>query len=306
MRERLSTAVEWAAEARGHQHNSTKDAYNTAMDLLDRCQITYMKVDSKHDFLVHHLTAKEASSLSSDAASFAIEEGRLKEAVEILERGRTFVWATMRGYRPELGKLRSHYPKLADKFESLNTKLERFAALSELPSSHPTSLAHLDNRAVRDGNVLRDDWDATLKDIRKKVGFRDFLILQTFDGKDGLRQAVTEGPVVIFNLSNYKADALILPRIRRIPVPSSKPNEVASTSTIPVSPGEPADIASTPIIPVSLGKPEDIVQLTQDYVKLGWRRYLPNSLRACGNNIQHTHSNLSLNLERCSGLIMNY
>ena len=165
MRERLSTAVEWAAEARGHQHNSTKDAYNTAMDLLDRCQITYMKVDSKHDFLVHHLTAKEASSLSSDAASFAIEEGRLKEAVEILERGRTFVWATMRGYRPELGKLRSHYPKLAENSESLSTKLERFAVLSELPSSHPTSLAHLDNRAVRDGNVLRDDWDVTLKDI---------------------------------------------------------------------------------------------------------------------------------------------
>ena len=71
-----------------------------------------MKVDSKHDFLVHHLTAKEASSLSSDAASFAIEEGRLKEAVEILERGRTFVWATMRGYSPELGKLRSHYLNL--------------------------------------------------------------------------------------------------------------------------------------------------------------------------------------------------
>ena len=284
LRERLSAAVEWAAEARHHQHNTTEDAYKTAMDLLDRCQITYMTVDSKHEFLAHHLAAKEASSLSSDAASFAIEKRHLKEAVEILERGRTFVWATMRGYRPELGKLRSVSPVLANKFESLSTKLERFAVLSNLPSSHPTHPAlpaPLDDRAVRDGIVLRDEWDATVKDIRNVLGFRGFLKPQSFDGLHGLRQAAAEGPVVMFNLSNnYKADALIL-------------------------------FHSAPIIPVPLGKPKDIIQLIQAYAKLGSRIYDPESrtvMRASYivNDVERTHSTLSFYLEKCSGLIMNF
>ena len=289
LRERLSAAVEWATEARCHQHDTTMDAYKTAMDLLDRCQITYMTVDSKHEFLAHHLTAKEASSLSSDAASFAIEKGHLKEAVEILERGRTFVWATMRGYRPELGILRRSRSDLANKFESLSTKLERFAVLSELPSSHPAHpalLAPLDDRAVRDGNVLRDEWDATVKDIRNVLGFRGFLKPQSFDGLHGLRQAAAEGPVVMLNLSNnYKADALIL-------------------------------LPSTPIIPVPLGKPEDIVELIQDYAKSGSRICLPGSHYSGPESRKsrlhwhdsnpRTHSVLSFFLERCSQLIMNH
>ena len=284
LRERLSAAVEWAAEARRHQHNTTEDAYKTAMDLLDRCQIMYMTVDSKHEFLVHHLIAKEASSLPSDAASFAIEKGHLKEAVEILERGRTFVWYTMHGYRPELGKLRSVSPDLADKFESLSTKLERFAVLSKLPSSHPTHhalLAPLDDRAVRDGSVLRDEWEATVKDIRNVLGFRGFLKPQSFDGLHGLHQAAAKGPVIMLNLSNnYRADALIL-------------------------------LHSAPIILVPLGKPEDIVELIQCYAKSGPQLYHPESRKLKSqflfvDDTHWTHSTLSFFLKRCSGLIMNH
>ena len=283
LRERLSAAVEWAAEARRHQHDTTEDAYKAAMDLMDRCQITYMTVDSKHEFLARHLTAKEASSLSSDAASFAIEKGQLKEAVEILERGRTFVWATMRGYRPELEELCRVKPDLADKFKSLSTKLERFAVLSELPSplTEHSTLKPLDDRAVRDGNALRDKWDATVKEIRNVLGFRRFLEPQSFDGLHGLRQAAAEGPVVMLNLSNnYKADALIL-------------------------------LPNAPIIPVPLGKPEEIVELIQDYAALGSRIYLSERKSTSvqiheRRNDTRTHSALSLILERCSSLIMNY
>lgn len=132
-RERLSVAVEWATAARLHKHESAQDAYLMAMDLLDRCQITYLTVDLKHEFLSRHFTTKEAASLSSDAASFAMEEDRLEDAVEILERGRTFVWATMRGYRPELAELRKVRPALAEQFQRLSMDVERFAALSELP-----------------------------------------------------------------------------------------------------------------------------------------------------------------------------
>ena len=254
------------------------------MDLMDRCQITYMTVDSKHEFLARHLTAKEASSLSSDAASFAIERGRLKEAVEILERGRTFVWATMRGYRSELDDLRSVRPDLADKFGSLSTNLERFAVLSELPSqmTEHSTLMPLDDRAVHGGNILRGQWDATVKEIRKVLGFRRFLKPQLFDGLYGLRQAAAEGPVIMLNLSNnYKADALVL-------------------------------LPSTPIIPVPLGKREDIVELIQEYAELGSRicvsesKHSPAQICGCRNDTQSTHSTLSLVLERCSRLIMDF
>ena len=84
------------------------------------------------------------------------------------------MWATMRGYRPEPEKLRGVRPDLADKFKSLSTKLERFAVLSELPSqlTEHSTLKPLDDRAAHDGNALRDEWGATVKDIRNVLGFR--------------------------------------------------------------------------------------------------------------------------------------
>jgi hypothetical protein len=327
LRERLSAAIEWAAKARGFQHNTTEDAYETAMDLLDRCQITYTTVDSKHEFLTRHLpvTAKEASSLASDAASLAIENGHSKKAVEIVERGKTFVWATMCGYRPDLVALCNVGPDLADKFQFLSTKLERFAALSELPSSHPTLATQivlrnswqndqgarrpstppqpLDDRAVRVGSVIGDEWDAIVKGTRNLVGFREFLKPQSFGGPGGLRQAAAKGPVVMLNLSNdYGADALVL-------------------------------LPSAQIIPVRLGNPADIVELIHDYENLGSRVYLttqqrgsrvpgktherqnstesessarPRGIYVAENDTPRTFSTLSRIVERCSGLIMDH
>jgi tetratricopeptide (TPR) repeat protein len=250
-REKLSVAVEWATAARLNQHYSTQDAYMIAMDLFDRCQITYMTVDSKHEFLTRHFTVQEATTLSSDAASFAIEEDRLEDAVEILERGRTFVWATMRGYRTEVEQLRTASTELADRFELLSTDLERFAALSELPSQitatsnvFPTPWpSHID-RSMHVGNSLGSQWRKTLQDIRSVAGFRDFLGPLCFDD---LLVAAAEGPVTMFNLCSYGADALIL----------CPPGNVERR-----------------LVRVPLGPPAAIDKLILVHVKLGSRVYL--------------------------------
>jgi hypothetical protein len=212
-REKLSVAVEWAAAARINGHASTHNAYMTAMDLFDQCQITCTTVDSKYEFFTSHFTAQEASSLSSNAASFAIEEGRLEEAVEILERGRTFVWATMCGYRTELSELQRASPELAERFASLNFTLERFVVVSEQLSSmgetldmFPTSWSSHTDRTMH-VNALRREWQSVLQQIRKVAGFRDFLQPLSFDN---LLDAAVEGPVIMLNLCDYGADVLIL------------------------------------------------------------------------------------------------
>ncbi|THH17990.1 hypothetical protein EW146_g2917 [Bondarzewia mesenterica] len=210
-KERLSAAVEWAACARLYEHPSTKEAYSKAMAVLHRCLIAYSTVDSQHEFLARPLTRVDYATLASDAASFAIQEGRLADAIEILEQGRTFVWSRMRGYRHPLAQLRAADSSRADDFERLSGEVERFAVTFESTSRTMESVVGFPrvlNARFPLRRDLADHWRTKLEDIRDNVpGFRDFLRPLPFVD---LCDAAAGGPVIVVNWSKYGSDALIL------------------------------------------------------------------------------------------------
>jgi hypothetical protein len=62
--------------------------------------------------------------LPSDYASYQIETGQFKQAIETLERGRALLWSEMRGLRTSTNQLRAANPTLADKLADINRRLE--------------------------------------------------------------------------------------------------------------------------------------------------------------------------------------
>ncbi|KAJ6615509.1 CHAT domain-containing protein [Mycena sp. CBHHK59/15] len=214
-KERLSAAVGWASCARRHGDASTEEAYAKAMEQLNRCLAAYSTVDSQHEFLARNLTRVECATLASDAASFAIENDRWNDAVEIIEQGRTFIWSRMRGYRHPIEQLRKADSARAIAFQHLSGEVERFAvtfdsrALS-VPFSGALSAARANvlptsSPSRRD---LANEWTKKLEDIRTHVpGFRDFLKPLPFIR---LRRAAADGPVIILNQTQYRSDALIV------------------------------------------------------------------------------------------------
>jgi hypothetical protein len=64
-------------------------------------------------------------TLPLDYASYQIRTGRLKQAIETLERGRVFLWSEMRSLRTSMGQIRSANSRLADEFAAVNRDLEK-------------------------------------------------------------------------------------------------------------------------------------------------------------------------------------
>ena len=79
--------------------------------------------------------------------------------------------------------------------------------------------------------ILSKDWDDTVKKIRQKEGFADFLQAAPFAT---LQKAAVEGPVIIVNINRYRSDAIILRDIGDpilVPIPEISPNDLNQLSS---------------------------------------------------------------------------
>jgi hypothetical protein len=112
----------WATEARHNMHPSASVAYETAMSLLQETLVFCPTLQTQHLRLTQ--TFRGGWRLPSDYASYQIENGQVKQAVETLERGRALIWSEMRGLRTSTDQLRAANPALADKFVDINRRLE--------------------------------------------------------------------------------------------------------------------------------------------------------------------------------------
>ena len=63
-------------------------------------------------------------TLLLDYASYHIQTGRLKKAVETLEGGRALLWSEMHGLHTLVDQVRAADSALAEKFAAINQKLE--------------------------------------------------------------------------------------------------------------------------------------------------------------------------------------
>ena len=196
---RVEVSFFWAALARGLMHPSVSIAYKTAMSLLQETLVFCPTLQTQHHRLAKVIldAGKGAGWLPADYASYLIQNGRVKQAVETLERGRALIWSEMRGLRTSTDQLRAANPALADKFADINQRLES-VAMSVAQNDDDefcetgTAIGHL----VLTQRRLLEERNSLISHIQSLPGFEHFLKSPSFDF---LNHATSHGPVVIVN-----------------------------------------------------------------------------------------------------------
>ena len=95
----------WAMTAHSFEHPSASTAYDRAMSSIQVSIIFSPTIDVQHSRL--SAMSEKVKTLPLDYTSYQIHTGRLKQAIETLEQGRTLLWSEMRGLRTSTDKLRS-------------------------------------------------------------------------------------------------------------------------------------------------------------------------------------------------------
>ncbi|KAI9441135.1 CHAT domain-containing protein, partial [Lactarius psammicola] len=211
--DRFQFACSWAYVARHTRHTSVKTAYESSMSLMRNTLLFAPTLQLQHATLA--MTWDSSHRLPLDYASYHIESGRLKEAIETLENGRALLWSEMRHLRISIDQLLEEDSHLGHKFAAVNRDLEA------LTKSIPPSLdLNMDIGGVDDLRAV-DPFSRLLLKQRKLLKERDNLIsqiqalpsFQSFwatPSFDTLCSATSCGPVIIINHSSWRSDILII------------------------------------------------------------------------------------------------
>jgi CHAT domain-containing protein len=200
----------WSLFARSIGHPSTSTAYESAISSLQDVLTFAPTVDKQHSQLFRMNDA--AKTLPLNYASYQIDTGEIRQAIETLERGRTLLWSEMRGLRTSIDRISLADSGLAENFAAINRDLE---ALTLAFSSQ-------NDAGGRDGNLegmdpfghlvirqrkLLDDRNKLVSQIQALPGLDTFLTPPSFDT---LCSAASHGPVIIINHCEWRSDIIIL------------------------------------------------------------------------------------------------
>lgn len=155
------------------------------------------------------------AGLAGDAAALALADPRggqperATRALRLLEAGRAVLLSQALDARSDLTDLNRQHPDLAARFVQLRDQLDQPAGTFDPAdgSEDIDALAARQGRAVRDRHQLAREFAQTLAEIHALAGFGSFALPPT-PGK--LLAEANQGPVVVFNVSRYRSDALLL------------------------------------------------------------------------------------------------
>jgi hypothetical protein len=172
-------------------------------------------------------------NLAGDAAALALAqpEGtaaqRAARALRLLEAGRAVLLSQALDTRNDLTDLYRRHPDLAERFADLRDRLDQPATDSR-PDGNPANAsparagvrasAEKADRLTRERHRLAQDLADTLAEIRAHDEFATFGLPPSVDE---LLAEAGRGPVVVFNVSRLRSDALLLTRdgISAVPLP---------------------------------------------------------------------------------------
>ncbi|MFD8005216.1 CHAT domain-containing protein [Streptomyces mirabilis] len=168
------------------------------------------------------------AGLANDAAALALsapgsDGDRAARALQLLESGRAIILSQALETRSDLTELEQRHPDLAARFVDLRDQLDSGAA----DPGHST-LVSPDQRSVTDRYRLASELKTTVEDIRARDGFGSFLLPPA---PEELIAEAYDGPIVVFNTSRHRCDALLLtPQgITHLPLPELEADQLAET-----------------------------------------------------------------------------
>ncbi|MGW1766758.1 CHAT domain-containing protein [Streptomyces sp. NPDC002073] len=179
-------AAELTAE---HDPGRAADFLEEVVPLLETVALRRLALKDRQRML------SDYSSLAADAAALALRDSRISpeeraaRALVLLETGRGVLLGQGLELRRDLTRLRDADPNLAGRLEELRAELGRANASA-------ADLRRLDAR-------LRE----TLVEIRAVDGFSEFGRRPSLAE---LRRQASDGPVVVFNISSYGSDAILV------------------------------------------------------------------------------------------------
>ncbi|KAI9433888.1 CHAT domain-containing protein [Lactarius indigo] len=207
--DRFQSSCLWAGFARRFGHPSVAVAYENAMSLMQSSLVFAPTLQIQHTRLVSMREGCEKVTL--DYASYLVDTGRVKQAIETLEQGRASLWSEMRGLRTFIA---SGSP-LAEEFARINRDLEELTTSIAPVGDAGTGEAEVENHEGMDSfgllvvkyRRLLEERDTLISKMQAFPGFGDFLKGTSFDA---LYSAASRGPVIVINHSEWRSDIVIL------------------------------------------------------------------------------------------------
>ena len=157
------------------------------------------------------------SGLASDAAALSLadtdagttHQARAARALRLLEAGRAVLLSQALGTRDGLTDLRQQHPQLAEEFTTVRDQLDQPQdnAAPSIPIADGTTPLAVLAQAEDNRGRLATQLAAVQAEIRALESFTTFGLPPS--SEELLAQAVS-GPIVSFNVSAYRSDALLL------------------------------------------------------------------------------------------------
>jgi hypothetical protein len=161
--------------------------------------------------------------LASDAAAVAFHAGKGPVvALDLLERGRGVLAASLEEMRTDSSDLQNRYPQLAEQFDRLRNELNLPVTRNTLidQNNGPPWMSRGDQR-----HEAGREFDNLIVEIRKQPGFEDFLDAPS---ELDMQAAALCGPIVVINVSQYRCDAILVEQhqIRHLHLPNLNSEQV--------------------------------------------------------------------------------
>jgi CHAT domain-containing protein len=194
--------------------NQRFEQLGTLADLDNAVEAARQAVDATpadHPDRAHHLSNLASALRARFEWSGALDDLNAAQALRLLEAGRTVLLGQSLDTRSDLSDLRAQHPDLARTFTELRDALDAPVAAT-LIGPGPSGPRRSDRRP------LADRFDAVIGEIRALPGFSSFAGLPS---AEELVAYAESGPVVTFNVSSYRSDALLLTAdgIVHVPLP---------------------------------------------------------------------------------------